>query len=109
MRAIPRARIAAGVALLWLLAGCATQPAAVPPTPSAQAPAAPRTPPLPPPAHPGLTLAAVGDMMLGTDFPENILPDDDGLSFFDAVAPILSRPDVTFGNLEGVLQDGGEP
>ena len=47
--------------------------------------------------------------MLGTDFPENILPDDDGLSFFDAVTPILSAPDVTFGNLEGVLQDGGEP
>src|SRR6185369_3273715 len=66
-------------------------------------------PTLPPPTHPGLTLAAVGDMMLGTDFPENILPDDDGLAFFDAVTPILSKPDVTFGNLEGVLQDGGEP
>jgi poly-gamma-glutamate capsule biosynthesis protein CapA/YwtB (metallophosphatase superfamily) len=51
----------------------------------------------------------VGDMMLGTDFPENILPDDDGLSFLDAVTPILDKPDVTFGNLEGVLQDGGEP
>jgi poly-gamma-glutamate capsule biosynthesis protein CapA/YwtB (metallophosphatase superfamily) len=109
MHAAPRARITAGVALLGLLAGCATQPAAVPPPATAQAPAAPRTPLLPPPEHPGLTLAAVGDMMLGTDFPENILPDDDGLSFFDAVTPILSRPDVTFGNLEGVLQDGGEP
>ena len=43
-------------------------------------------------------------MMLGTDFPENILPDDDGLSFLDAVTPILSAPDVTFGNLEGVLR-----
>ena len=34
--------------------------------------------------------------MLGTDFPENILPDDDGLSFLDAVTPILSaaRRDV---------------
>jgi hypothetical protein len=48
-------------------------------------------------------------MMLGTDFPENTLPDDDGLSFFDNVTPILSQPDITFGNLEGVLQDGGEP
>jgi len=47
--------------------------------------------------------------MMGTDYPENILPDDDGVGFLAAVAPILSQPDVTFGNLEGVLQDGGEP
>ena len=59
--------------------------------------------------HPGLTLAAVGDIMPGTDFPENILPDDDGLSFFDGVTDVLAAPDVTFGNFEGVLMDGGEP
>jgi len=47
--------------------------------------------------------------MLGTDFPENILPDDDGVGFLQAVTPILAAPDVTFGNLEGVLLDGGEP
>jgi poly-gamma-glutamate capsule biosynthesis protein CapA/YwtB (metallophosphatase superfamily) len=47
--------------------------------------------------------------MPGTDYPENILPDDDGLSFFDAVTPVLSAADVTFGNFEGVLLDGGEP
>ena len=111
MRAVPRARILAGAALLTLLAACATQPAATPPPAAAPAPAptTPAAPPLPPPTHPGLTLAAVGDMMLGTDFPENILPDDDGLAFLEAVTPILSKPDVTFGNLEGVLQDGGEP
>jgi len=109
MPAVPRARTLAGAALLTLLAGCATQPVAAPPTVTTAAPASPAAPPLPPPTHPGLTLAAVGDMMLGTDFPENILPDDDGLAFFDAVTPILSKPDVTFGNLEGVLQDGGEP
>jgi poly-gamma-glutamate capsule biosynthesis protein CapA/YwtB (metallophosphatase superfamily) len=61
------------------------------------------------PTHPGLTIAAVGDIMMGTDFPENILPDDDGVGFLAAVTQILSQPDVTFGNLEGVLQDGGEP
>jgi len=54
---------------------------------------------------PGLTLAAVGDIMPGTDFPENTLPDDDGVSFFDAVTPLLSTPDITFGNFEGVLLD----
>ena len=71
--------------------------------------ARPRTPLPPAPTHPGLTLAAVGDIMMGTDFPENILPDDDGVGFLAAVTPILAAPDVTFGNLEGVLQDGGEP
>lgn len=47
--------------------------------------------------------------MLGTDFPENHLPDDDGVSFLAAVTPVLSSADVAFGNLEGVLVDGGEP
>jgi poly-gamma-glutamate capsule biosynthesis protein CapA/YwtB (metallophosphatase superfamily) len=48
-------------------------------------------------------------MMIGTDFPENHLPDDDGESFLAAVTPWLSSADLTFGNLEGVLVDGGEP
>ena len=47
--------------------------------------------------------------MLGTDFPKNHLPDDDGLSFLSGVTPILQNADVVFGNLEGVLLDGGEP
>lgn len=56
-----------------------------------------------------VSIAAVGDMMLGTDYPENHLPDDDGVSFLQAVTPLLSSADITFGNLEGVLLDGGEP
>jgi hypothetical protein len=56
-----------------------------------------------------LSIAAVGDMMLGTDYPENHLPDDDGVSFLAAVTPIISAADLAFGNLEGVLVDGGEP
>lgn len=56
-----------------------------------------------------ISIAAVGDMMIGTDFPNNHLPDDDGISFLAAVAPALSSADITFGNLEGVLMDGGEP
>jgi len=96
------ARLAALAGLA--LAGCATAP------PPETAPAeTPPTAPLARPTHPGLTLAAVGDIMMGTDFPENILPDDDGVGFLTAVTPVLSVPDVTFGNLEGVLQDGGEP
>jgi poly-gamma-glutamate capsule biosynthesis protein CapA/YwtB (metallophosphatase superfamily) len=56
-----------------------------------------------------VTIAAVGDMMLGTDYPENHLPDDDGFSFLAEVTPLLQNADITFGNLEGVLVDGGEP
>lgn len=48
-------------------------------------------------------------MMLGTDFPENHLPDDDGVGFLADVTAALSAADVAFGNLEGVLVDGGEP
>ncbi len=98
-----RTRLAALTGSLLIVAGCATAPPK--PAPVAAPPAAP----LPKPTHPGLTLAAVGDIMMGTDFPENILPDDDGVGFLTAVTPVLSVPDVTFGNLEGVLQDGGEP
>ncbi len=54
-------------------------------------------------------IASVGDMMIGTDFPKNHLPDDDGVSFLADVAPVLAAADLTFGNLEGVLMDGGEP
>jgi len=56
-----------------------------------------------------LTLAAVGDMMLGTDYPEDRLPDDDAVGFLAAVADELRAVDLAFGNLEGVLVDGGEP
>jgi poly-gamma-glutamate capsule biosynthesis protein CapA/YwtB (metallophosphatase superfamily) len=102
-----RVRIPVGAALLALLAACASAPPTRQKAPAAQSPAS--APTQPAPAHPGLTLAAVGDMMLGTDFPENTLPDDDGLSFFDGVTSVLEQPDITFGNMEGVLQDGGEP
>jgi len=56
-----------------------------------------------------ISIAAVGDMMIGTDYPRNHLPDDDGISFLSDVAPFLSSADLAFGNLEGVLVDGGEP
>jgi poly-gamma-glutamate capsule biosynthesis protein CapA/YwtB (metallophosphatase superfamily) len=48
-------------------------------------------------------------MMIGTDYPKNHLPDDDGVSFLAHVTPYLAAADLTFGNLEGVLMDGGEP
>lgn len=59
-------------------------------------------------ALPNVRFAAVGDIMLGTDYPHERLPPANA-SLLTPVADILSRADITFGNLEGVLQDGGEP
>ena len=74
--------------------------------------AEPAPSPLPPaPDKSGLriSIASVGDMMIGTDYPKNHLPDDDGVGFLAQVTPVLAAADITFGNLEGVLIDGGEP
>ena len=113
---------AGAVLCVLVVAACASgkptvekteKPSAVPTTPAA--PAAPaKTFPgkdLPPlSSDPSvITVAAVGDMMIGTDYPKNILPDDDGVGFLKDVTPILAATDVTFGNLEGTLLDGGEP
>jgi len=103
--------------VLAALAGCTTAPPGKAPTsidavetakPETAAPLTPASPPEPDKSTFRISIASVGDMMLGTDFPENHLPDDDGVSFLSAVTPRLSSPDVTFGNLEGVLVDGGE-
>lgn len=59
-----------------------------------------------PQAH--LQIAAVGDIMLGSDFPEDRLPPGHA-SILAPVAATLQQADLTIGNLEGVLQDGGEP
>ncbi len=57
-----------------------------------------------------ITVAAAGDIMLGTDFPENHLATDaESQSLLADVAPVFSSADISFGNLEGVLMDGGEP
>ncbi len=56
-----------------------------------------------------LQIAAVGDIMLGTDFPDDRLPPEDGKQMLSAIANLLNTADITFGNLEGVLLDDGEP
>ena len=56
-----------------------------------------------------ISIAAVGDMMIGTDYPQNHLPDDDGVGFLADVTPVLTAADIAIGNLEGVLIDAGEP
>ncbi|MER6076932.1 CapA family protein [Streptomyces sp. NPDC001833] len=59
-----------------------------------------------PPYHPtgNVRIAAVGDIVMGS-LPDD-LPPDDGASFFDPVADLLTG-DVVLGNLEGTLTTGG--
>ena len=52
-----------------------------------------------------IRIAAVGDVMMGTTFPEPILPPEDGATLFRSVAPLLAGHDIVFGNLEGPLTD----
>lgn len=56
-----------------------------------------------------IRIAAVGDIMLGTDYPESRLPEAGGGQLLAPVAGVLRNADLSFGNLEGVLLDGGEP
>ncbi|MBT8084842.1 MAG: CapA family protein [Woeseia sp.] len=113
-------RIFCLVSLLWL-AACSAAPDAPPANPTAAPEVAEVLPPpreasvAQPVARPGkpdirrLRVAMVGDIMLGTDFPENRLSDDDGASLLAGVTAELQAADITIGNLEGTLLDGGEP
>ena len=55
-----------------------------------------------------LHIAAVGDIMLGSTFPnETRMPPNDGADSLKEVTPILEAADIAFGNLEGPMLDGG--
>ncbi len=56
-----------------------------------------------------ITVAAVGDIMMGTDYPFPKLPKKDGRFLFEEPKRILRRADIVFGNLEGPLCEGGSP
>lgn len=58
-----------------------------------------------------ITLIGVGDMMMGSNYPDNSgLPANDGQFLLKEVEDVLKNADVTMGNLEGVLLDeGGTP
>lgn len=57
-----------------------------------------------------LSFAFVGDVMMGTTFPDSIngshLPPDGGTHLFDDARQIISRVDVAGGNLEGSFLEG---
>lgn len=57
-----------------------------------------------------ISIAAVGDIMLGTSYPNKYtLPPDSAKASFNAVIDELRSADLTFGNLEGTLLDKGVP
>ncbi len=58
-----------------------------------------------------ITITAVGDMMLGTNYPSNrYLPPNDGKDILAQAAPFLKKGDIVFGNLEGAILTGsGSP
>ncbi|MBI3562669.1 MAG: CapA family protein [Gammaproteobacteria bacterium] len=102
----------AGLFVVVVLASCAAPPvpiAVVTPPPAVATPPEPVSMPAAIPAALELTVAAVGDVMLGTDYPEDYLPPDDGLELLRDSAPLLRAADITFGNFEGTLLDGGTP
>ena len=53
-----------------------------------------------------ISIIGVGDIMLGTSYPEGYLPPDDGKYLVRAVESVLQTADITFGNHEGTLFDG---
>ncbi|MCA9569333.1 MAG: CapA family protein, partial [Myxococcales bacterium] len=52
-------------------------------------------------------IRAVGDIMMGTDFPAGFLPPEGGATVLAGVSDALADADITFGNLEGPLCDSG--
>lgn len=54
-----------------------------------------------------ITITAVGDMMLGTNYPNSsFLAPDDGKELLSPAVSYLKKGDVVFGNLEGAILSG---
>jgi poly-gamma-glutamate capsule biosynthesis protein CapA/YwtB (metallophosphatase superfamily) len=57
----------------------------------------------------GITVAAVGDIMMGSDYPSRRLPAHGGRDLLSQAAPFFKAADLAMANLEGPLLEGGEP
>jgi poly-gamma-glutamate capsule biosynthesis protein CapA/YwtB (metallophosphatase superfamily) len=56
-----------------------------------------------------ITIAAVGDIMMGSCYPQPLLPADSGRHLFGDCMEVLQSADLAFGNLEGPLCDSEKP
>lgn len=92
------------LAFVALSAGCgSTSPLSV----QAEQPSA-KTAPTPVNDADIISIAAVGDIMLASPFPDDSrMPPNDGRGMLDEVAPILSAADIAFGNMEAPIIDSG--
>ena len=54
-----------------------------------------------------ISVIAVGDIMMGSDYPDKKLPPYEGTQLFTNVSSVLMNADLTLGNLEGTLLEGG--
>lgn len=55
-----------------------------------------------------IMIAAVGDIMLGSPYPnDSRMPPNDGVDLLKDVTPVLAAADIAFGNLEGPMVDSG--
>jgi hypothetical protein len=61
----------------------------------------------PTPSADSISIAAVGDTMLGSTAQGRGLPVNDGAEMISGLTPTLSSTDIAFGNLEGAMIDGG--
>lgn len=56
-----------------------------------------------------ITITAVGDMMLGTNFPSNRYLPGENVNLLKPMYPFFQYQDIVFGNLEGtLLNEGGD-
>ena len=62
-------------------------------------------PPIPNATEPIISIKAVGDIVPGTNFPSDRLPDDGGQSLFADVKRFLGGADILFGNFESTMTD----
>ncbi|HUQ32566.1 MAG TPA: CapA family protein [Pyrinomonadaceae bacterium] len=66
-----------------------------------------RVTPTPAAAGESISIAAVGDTMLGSTAQGRGLPVSDGAEMISGLTPIISSTDIAFANLEGAMIDGG--
>ena len=90
----------------WVVLACQARELTTP-IAEAENNARPISTPTPQTSEP-VTIAAVGDIMLGSPFPnESRMPPNDGADILKDVTPVLSAADIAFGNMEGPIIDGG--